>query len=220
MKGTQIIFYWFSLCSQDELISWVVAFQNSLFSNTSQTIKTNPDFQILTNNIALNNAANISNLDNNKFNLNTINQNDDLSLSVLMANTTAFHPTINGTSSGMAAIGAAGLLAGGAQHASIFSDNVPETFDFLSGNKLNNYSVSDTSNYYNADSMVLAGFDSGNNVSNLQSDAVPIAEIATIMNIADYLDCGIDCSAIDCSTAMDGGGDCGFDTDYAFAFAI
>lgn len=103
MKGTQIIFYWFSLGSYDELISWVIAFQNSLFTNnTSQTIKSNPDFQTITNNILLNNAANIANL-NEKVQMNS-NLNDNLSYPVLMANTTAFNPA-SGTGAGMAAIG-------------------------------------------------------------------------------------------------------------------
>ena len=52
-------------------------------------------------------------------------------------------------------------------------------------------------------------------------DGVPIAEIATVMNAADFLDCGLDCSAVDCSAAVDAGGDCSFDGgDFAFAFAI
>ena len=101
MKGTQIIFYWFSLGSYDELISWVVAFQNSLsLTNTSQSTKSNPDFQTITNNILMNNAANIANL-NEKVHSNT---NDNLSYPVLMANTTAWNPG-GGTGAGLAAIG-------------------------------------------------------------------------------------------------------------------
>lgn len=106
MKGTQIIFYWFSLSSYDELISWVVAFQNSLFSsNTSQSIKSNPDFQVITNNILMNNAANIASL-NEKVQLNRANPNDNLSYPVLMANTTAFNGNgLIGTGAGVAAVG-------------------------------------------------------------------------------------------------------------------
>lgn len=65
------------------------------------------------------------------------------------------------------------------------------------------------------------GFDSAAN--NELSDGVPIAEIATVMNAADFLDCGLDCSAVDCSIGADaGGGDCGFDSggDFAFAWAF
>ena len=53
-------------------------------------------------------------------------------------------------------------------------------------------------------------------------DGVPIAEIATVLNAADFLDCGLDCSAVDCSAGVDAGGDCSFDGggDFAFAFAF
>ena len=109
VKGTQIIFYWFSLGSYDELISWVIAFQNSLnLTNVSQTTKSNPDFQAITNNILRNNAANIANL-NDKVHLNS-NLNDNLSYPVLMANTTAWNPA-SGTGAGMAAIGTGKFFA-------------------------------------------------------------------------------------------------------------
>lgn len=106
MKGTQIIFYWFSLGSYDELISWVVAFQNSLFStSTSQSVKSAPDFQQISNSILLNNAANIANL-NEKVQMSRGNPNDNLSYPVLMANTTAFNGNgLSGTGAGVAAVG-------------------------------------------------------------------------------------------------------------------
>lgn len=79
------------------------------------------------------------------------------------------------------------------------------------------------SGYYGDDALVGPfGFESAA-ASNDLRDGVPLAEIATVMNAADFLDCGLDCSAVDCSAAVDAsGGDCSFDSggDFAFAFAF
>lgn len=203
LKGTQIIFYWFALGSQEELINWVVAFQNSLYSNATQNVKTNPDIQTVTNNIALNNAANIANLGQKINGTTTTDPNDDLSLSVLMANTTAFNTGIPGigTGTGLAAVGAAGLLAANAQYQALFDNrNIgSNTFvlDAMTGGRTNKMgaALSDTGGYMADDSTVHMIDPTGNQFQNYESgignhsgsnihsnNALPIAEVATIMN--------------------------------------
>ena len=184
---------------------------------------------MISNIIALNNAANISYL-SDKMKSNPLNQNDDLSLSVLMANTTGLNTYSGGfspgTATGMTAIGAASLLAAGAQHQAITSFNDNGQWIMGKSNRIA-YPLSGTgSSYFNDDSTVnmidpisghISAFEAGGiGNSNYLDDAkgVPLAEIATIMNVADFADCSMDfgdCGmAADCGGVADGGGgDCG-----------
>lgn len=112
LKGTQIIFYWFSLSSHQELLDWVRAFKNSILEpNNHQNNKSNQDtFETLSSVIALNNADNIERISNNMIQ-NSSKTNDDLSLPVLMANATTFNSAnLANLATGSAAVGAAGLL--------------------------------------------------------------------------------------------------------------
>lgn len=117
-----------------------------------------------------------------------------------------------------------GLLAAGAQHQAIFGS---DRFNVFGLDAL----ATGGSGYYGDQAMQFAF---GNGTSSNMQDGVPLAEIATVMNVADFLDCGIDCSAVDCSAGIDCGAgmdcgaamDCGAGVDaggggdFAFAFAF
>lgn len=172
----------FSLSSSDEMIEWVVAFQNSLYSDSHvQNIKSNPDIQTLSNNIALNNAYNVINL-NNTLNP-TLSHIDELSYGLLMgmANTANFNTGL-ATGAVGAGIGLAANQLTSGDLSNFFTDQ-NGLLDQLNPTRrmnpyLGSYLNDDSTVYYIGDGLFSGFSDSGG--GNANTDAVPIAEIGLL----------------------------------------
>ena len=186
--------------SQSELIEWVIAFYNSIYSETPaiQNAKSNIDLNKLIYTILSANQINITRADSSIY-PNSMNNMDDLSLGLLMANTAAFNMNLGAVGS-MAAIGSAGLLAASAQHQlatgdiqSLFNNqrfnanSLPS--EFLNSNRNRYYGdagtcLNDDSTAFfidgDTDAYALQVGDAGDGNAMMNDDALPIAEIGLL----------------------------------------